>query len=483
NSTGTLGRLFLQPVGATLSPGARATARPGQAPAPPARTAAGPGPGAAAAAPSSAATPAVRRTAAGLPAPRPGTVPTPAPVASTIALEVLQERIVALEHDHALAVGERTPVGLQAAVERVERRIGGRALRVQARGLGVAFTAQALGVALGLGHDHGLVAVGLRTHGTRLLLALGAQRAGHLLALGAHAVVDLLDHVAVGRQVDLLEADVDDPHAQGLGAAVDAFQLLGDDLAAVARHQLGQGAGVDLVAQRVLDDRRQAVGGRALHAAGGAVERTHVVDVADGDEVHRNVLALGGQVTLRREVDQAEAAVEHARGLDQRPLEVQAGADVGAGDAAEVQDDGGVALVDHEDAAEQRQHRGDGERDPGGGLHRAGSGRASRPSARAARGGLTSAGVASTAGATNSGVGAGTAPGAPDAFAPPAGASGTYSSCRPSAPRITRLPASTCCTVSSHRRLRVTSGAALYWSSSSEKRVASPVARSITATL
>src|SRR5690606_24506554 len=357
-------------AGATLSPGARTTARPGPAPAPPARSAAGPGPGAAAAAPSSAATPAVRRTAAGLPAPRPGTVPTPAPVASTIALEVLQERIVALEHDHALAVGERTPVGLQAAVERVERRIGGRALRVQARGLGVAFTAQALGVALGLGHDHGLVAVGLRTHGTRLLLALGAQRAGHLLALGAHAVVDLLDHVAVGRQVDLLEADVDDPHAQGLGAAVDAFQLLGDDLAAVARHQLGQGAGVDLVAQRVLDDRRQAVGGRALHAAGGAVERTHVVDVADGDEVHRNVLALGGQVTLRREVDQAEAAVEHARGLDQRPLEVQAGADVGAGDAAEVEDQADLVLADHVDRAHQAEQGGDRQGDPEWVFHR-----------------------------------------------------------------------------------------------------------------
>src|SRR5690606_29265299 len=267
-------------------------------------------PAVAAAAASPAATRAARRTGTALRARRPGTAPGPAFPASTIALEVLQERVVAVQHHHALAVGERAAVGLQAAVEGVERRIGRRRLRVQARRLGIALAAQALRVALGLGHDHRLVAVGLRAHGARLLLALGAQRAGHLLALGAHAVVDLLDHVRIGGQVDLLEADVDDAHAQSQGAAVDALQLALDDLAAVAGHQLGQGTGVDLVAQRVLDDRRQAVGGGALVAAGGAVERAHVVDVANGHEVDADVLALGGQVALRGEVDQAEAAVE-----------------------------------------------------------------------------------------------------------------------------------------------------------------------------
>src|SRR5690606_6778656 len=110
--------------------------------------------------------------------------PRPARPASAVVLQVLQERIVAVQHDHALAVGEGRAVGLQAAVEVVEARIGGGGLGVQARGLGVALAAQALGVALGLGHDHRLVAVGLGADRAGLLLALGAQRTGHLLALG-----------------------------------------------------------------------------------------------------------------------------------------------------------------------------------------------------------------------------------------------------------------------------------------------------------
>src|SRR3546814_11178716 len=91
----------------------------------------------------------------------------------------------------------------------------------------------------------------------RRLLALGAQAAGHLLALGAHAPVHVADHAAVGRQVDLLDAQVDDADADVLRADVDVVELALDHLGAVAGHHLGQRARVDLVAPRVLDDRRK----------------------------------------------------------------------------------------------------------------------------------------------------------------------------------------------------------------------------------
>src|SRR5690606_7513912 len=69
---------------------------------------------------------------------------------SALAAHVLQERVVALEHDHAFAVGERGAVGLEAALEGVEARIAARGLAVDAGGFGIAFTAQLLRVALGL---------------------------------------------------------------------------------------------------------------------------------------------------------------------------------------------------------------------------------------------------------------------------------------------------------------------------------------------
>src|SRR5690606_15593410 len=155
-----------------LSRPATTTARSARPPASPPPACAGSkaaGPGAA---PWSAATTAAPRTGTAPPAPPPGTAPEAARAASAVVLHVLQERVILVEHDHALAVGKGCAVGLQAAVERVERRVGTGRLRVQPRGLGVALATQPLCVALGLGHDHRLVAVGLRTHGARLLLAL-----------------------------------------------------------------------------------------------------------------------------------------------------------------------------------------------------------------------------------------------------------------------------------------------------------------------
>src|SRR3546814_5382768 len=96
----------------------------------------------------------------------------------------------------------------------------------------------------------------------------------------AQAPVHVADHGAVGGQVDLPDAQVDDADADVLRADVDVVELALDHLGAVAGHYFGQRARVDLVAQRILDDRRQAHHGDFLRgragAAGGAVERAHV---------------------------------------------------------------------------------------------------------------------------------------------------------------------------------------------------------------
>ncbi|KAG0778970.1 hypothetical protein G6F22_010911 [Rhizopus arrhizus] len=205
------------------------------------------------------------------------------------------ERVVLVEHDHAVAVGHGATVGLQAAVERVERRVGRAGLAVDAGGIGIAFTAQALCIALGLGDQHGAVTVSLGADGQRLFLAFRTQLGRFLLALRAHALVHVVDHLAVGRQVHLLDAQVDHLHAQPGHGLVDPLQLLGDQLAAVAGDQLLQGARVDLVAQRVGDDRGQAGIGDARIPTGGTEVVTHVGDVADGEEVDADVLLLGGE--------------------------------------------------------------------------------------------------------------------------------------------------------------------------------------------
>src|SRR5690606_36917486 len=192
------------------------------------------------------------RTAPVPPAPRPGTAPSTGPTSLPVVVHVLQERIVAVEHDHAVAALERRAVRLQAALESIEAGVAAGGLAVDARGLRVTLTAQLLRGALGLGQDHGACAVGLGADRLRLLLARGAQAAGHLLALGAHAPVHVADHAAVGGQVDLLDAQVDDADADVAGAGVDVLQLALDHFRAVAGHHFRQRARVDLVAQRIL---------------------------------------------------------------------------------------------------------------------------------------------------------------------------------------------------------------------------------------
>src|SRR5690606_12224293 len=108
---------------------------------------------------------------------------------STVVAEVLQEVVVALQHDHALAVVECLAIGFKTALESVEGRILVGCPGVDLGSFRIALTAQTLGVTLGLGDDHRLLLVGARTHGLGLLGTLGAQAAGDLVTLGAHTPV------------------------------------------------------------------------------------------------------------------------------------------------------------------------------------------------------------------------------------------------------------------------------------------------------
>ena len=82
-----------------------------------------------------------------------------------IRLEVLQERIIAVEHDQALAIGERGAIRIEAALERVEARILVGRQPIQTGGFGITLAAQLLSVTFGLGQKHGTVPFGLGADG------------------------------------------------------------------------------------------------------------------------------------------------------------------------------------------------------------------------------------------------------------------------------------------------------------------------------
>ena len=77
---------------------------------------------------------------------------------------------------------------------------------------GIAVAAGALRLAGGVGLDHRDLAVGGGADAARGALAFGAPLGRLALALGLHAPIDRL-HIGLG-QVDALDADVDDLHAE-----------------------------------------------------------------------------------------------------------------------------------------------------------------------------------------------------------------------------------------------------------------------------
>src|SRR5690606_25393969 len=130
-------------------------------------------------------------------------------------------------------------------------------------------------------------------------------------------------------------------------------------------------------------------------------------------------------------------------------------ADVGADHAAQIEHDADMAFAHDVGRAHQQQHGGHRGGDPEVQSH----GRASpRPDGRGSRTGrVVVGGLLSTVGEIISGVSSGGVAALAGGAWP--GAIGTSISWLPSAPTMVRLPASTLSTVSSHSRLRVTSGA------------------------
>src|SRR3546814_16734853 len=92
--------------------------------------------------------------------------------------------------------------------------------------------------------------------------------------------------------------------ADVLRADVDVVELALDHLGAVPGHYFGQRARVDLVSQRILDDRRQAHHGAFLRSRTGAavdaVEPAPVLGHAHSKEVHGTVLPHRSQGHPRR---------------------------------------------------------------------------------------------------------------------------------------------------------------------------------------
>src|SRR6185369_14552519 len=132
--------------------------------------------------------------------------------------------------------------------------------------LGVALAAHALRVAVGLGEDHLALAIGIGAD----LLAFGAagraQLVGDALPLRLHAPVDRFAHFL--RQVDALQAHVDDADADALQVLIHLLAHARHDLLALARDDLVHAADAELVAQRAghrLPDARLRAELVALH--------------------------------------------------------------------------------------------------------------------------------------------------------------------------------------------------------------------------
>ena len=179
--------------------------------------------------------------------------------------QVLQERIVAVQHDHRVAVGERLAVGLQAAVEGVERRDRGRRRRRRSRGARHRLRRAASARRARLRRA---ITACSRSASARIVCACSSPSARSWLATcwrcaRMRSYTDA-DHVAVLRQVDALDAHVDDLDAERAAPSLIASSCAPTTVGAVAGDHLLQRARVDLVAQRVLDDRRQALRPRPL---------------------------------------------------------------------------------------------------------------------------------------------------------------------------------------------------------------------------
>ena len=147
--------------------------------------------------------------------------------------------------------------------------------------------------------------------------SLRAQLGRHRAPLGLHAPVHRLAHLR--RQLDPLQAHVDDLHADPLRVVLELLAHHLHDLVALARNHLVNGALAELLAQRRVDRLIQALDRKRLVAADADVVLLHVDDAPLHEGVHQHVLLLGGDEALGvRGVEGEDPRVEVADVLDQR---------------------------------------------------------------------------------------------------------------------------------------------------------------------
>src|SRR6266853_1986712 len=284
--------------------------------------------------------------------------------------EILEELGIGIEHDDIALVLEGGPVGVEAAIEGVELGILIEGARVDGGRLSVAFALDALGVAVGFGDDDLARAVGLGADFLRQGEALRARIGRNALALRVHASIDGFAHFL--RQLDALEPDVDDLHADLGDVVLHLFADDAHDVVALARHHVVHGALAELLAQRRLYRLRQPRLSALLVALDADVVLLHVLDAPHDEGVDQDVFLLRGDEALGVGcIQRQDSFVEIAHVLDQRNLEIQARLVDQILDLPELEHDGPLALIHGErgEGCEQDRARDDREDDSSAAVH------------------------------------------------------------------------------------------------------------------
>src|SRR5882672_10149813 len=394
--------------------------------------------------------------------------------------EILEELRIGIEDQDVALVLEACAIGVQAPVEIVELRILVERPRVDRGGLRVALALDPLRVAIGLSDDDLALAVGLGAY----LLAFGEplrpQLRGHALPLRVHAPVNRLAHLL--RQLHAFQPHVDDLDAVVGGVAPRPLPDDLDDLVALARNDVVNGALAELVLEGRLDGLLELRSGRAFVPGGPLVIRSQILDPPFDERIDQHVLLFRRDEAVRLgRVERQYPLVEVLDVLNERPLEVQPGIVDEILEFSELKHDGALPLI-HGEGGQARQNQHDDCEDDGGQVAIV-HGRSPRSRPRSASRDLAPDSAAGDGSADWAGLEAASpSDDAPDPVICMIRSSGRYSRLLPAfaSTRTFDVLARICWTMSRYRRWRVTWGALLYSTRTCLKRDASPSAFAIT---
>src|SRR5829696_285629 len=289
-----------------------------------------------------------------------------APAARVI--EIAEELRGRAQHHARVRVAQAGLIGLHRPEEGEEIGILAEGVGEDAILVGVALAPGLLRLAGRLGDDDGRLALRPGPDGRRLLLAVGAQIRGFALSLGLHALIHRL--AVRGRQVDARQSQVDDLDAEVLRLPVHVLLDAVHQVAALGAHdRVARGVGenvahrgVDEAAEPLVCDRNRA---------DGLEELQRVRDPVAREGVDLEVLPVGREDGLDRQVEIEDALLERHHVLDERPFKIEAGR-VLAGlvrdraDAAELQHQGLLRLADDEGRGIEQDRREPEEHDDAG---------------------------------------------------------------------------------------------------------------------